>query len=938
MLNFDNLRSQVDGYRGAFEGLVCQVAHRLTPENAKEFVYINGAGGDGGIEAYWILNDGSEIGYQAKFHTKTSDIDWAKISHSVQAALSSRPKMTEMVIAVACDLTDFVPNRRGKSGREKWDEHKARWEQYANELGRDVTFTFWGSSHLEQDLTKPETVGLRAYWFNSDFLDQNWFCQQFDNTVARLEERFNPDDHVELSVREAFDGVLRSDKWRAKLHELVDGLSDACNAVSWGRAPSDVEEHLKTCANLCRPLFECRNQIDLKPDVSFPVGDWDKYLRALLKQLKICQQAIYEQREWPEHDEQREKLEEGLSFARDRYLIIFSAAENLRRYLASSVFQSDEKRFCLVTGRAGAGKSHLLASELQAALKNGGKAIILLGSDFSEHNTLENQIIQRLSITDLSFDDFLGALSSAAEASGQRALIAIDAINEGGQRRWQRELPELARRIHQYPWLAFVVSCRSEFQDYLVSQAVIAAAIQIEVLGFFTAEEQELAAQQYMDKRGIRRPATNLWFPPEYTNPLFLRTACIALEKNGETELPKGLNGTGQIFRFYINALSVQLGTSYDGSNELLRPLLNSITAIAAQMAESRLDYLPRSAVQNILTYNFGSYDGSADSWIDVLRKNGVFRFDTDPNFESSDPMDFPDDVVRFAFQRFQDHLIAKEFVKDLEVLLLPFAEGGKLSFMRNQHGISYAWAGVFEALWVIVAEQFEAELLDWFPEEEREDLWTIYQIQSAFVESIYWRQPDSFSDRSRELLNGLWGHDDPINILLKIGLLDHPWNAEFLDRNLKRYKLAQRDEFWTVHLNQLSYDDEVQATPHRIVDWCLGSAVERADCVTLKRALILLGWFFTSTEKRLRDKATKAAMKILLHHPSLTADFIQNFIDVDDVYVVERVLAAVAGACLRDPSCERLTQASDVIYQAVFADGEPPCLRAIKRLVNGFS
>ncbi len=58
---------------------------------------------------------------------------------------------------------------------------------------------------------------------------------------------------------------------------------------------------------------------------------------------------------------------------------------------------------------------------------------------------------------------------------------------------------------------------------------------------------------------------------------------------------------------------------------------------------------------------------------------------------------------------------------------------------------------------------------------------------------------------------------------------------------------------------------------------------------------------------------------------PRLLPDFVKRFADVDDPYVVERVAAACAGACLRDPNELRLHDAADAIYKTFFAPGSPP-------------
>ena len=64
-MDYRRIRGMDSGQRLAFEELVCQLARREPPAADAEFRRIEGAGGDGGIEAYWLLSDGSEGGYQA---------------------------------------------------------------------------------------------------------------------------------------------------------------------------------------------------------------------------------------------------------------------------------------------------------------------------------------------------------------------------------------------------------------------------------------------------------------------------------------------------------------------------------------------------------------------------------------------------------------------------------------------------------------------------------------------------------------------------------------------------------------------------------------------------------------------------------------------------------------------------------------------------------
>ena len=60
--------------------------------------------------------------------------------------------------------------------------------------------------------------------------------------------------------------------------------------------------------------------------------------------------------------------------------------------------------------------------------------------------------------------EFLGALDTAAEAARTRALLLVDALNEGaGAKLWRAEIAEFLQQVHRYPNIAIALTCRSEY-------------------------------------------------------------------------------------------------------------------------------------------------------------------------------------------------------------------------------------------------------------------------------------------------------------------------------------------------------------------------------------------------------------------------------------------------------------------------------------------
>src|ERR1700738_5616968 len=71
-------------------------------------------------------------------------------------------------------------------------------------------------------------------------------------------------------------------------------------------------------------------------------------------------------------------------------------------------------------------------------------------------------------------------------------------------------------------------------------------------------------------------------------------------------------------------------------------------------------------------------------SWLDVLHRNGLLRYDPSPDATGQDPLAIPDDVVRFSFQRFQDHILAEALLSTVGKPAAALKKGGTLSFVHS--------------------------------------------------------------------------------------------------------------------------------------------------------------------------------------------------------------------------------------------------------------
>ncbi|WIK39824.1 ATP-binding protein [Pseudomonas aeruginosa] len=517
-MDYARIRGKDSGKHLAFEELVCQLARREPQVAGAEFRRVNGSGGDGGIEAYWVLPGGAEIGYQAKYYLKSSEINWANLDDSVRQALKTHPNLTAYIVALPCDLTDRTGKQvNGKTGWDNWTARKAKWEALVPE-GRYVKFVPWTAFELNDRLIQPSAEGLRRYWFGDVEFSAQWFADNLEIAVTSLEERYHSDDHVEVSSERLFKVKLRS-------AEIIQEISDIFGAISAAGGIRDVQAKVgetdKGSIDFIESgigrLLQLQSRFDDDPWRVWPV----RYTLEVTDQVldAVNQLNIRLWRTSRDGSQSESKLE-----------ALASAIRALRGFLRRRDIASETRKSILLYGKAGSGKSHLLGRIAEEAINTGTSAILILGQQLTKDD-IWNQIMRRVGVADATPDTFLQALSASAEASKRRGLILIDAINEGpGYKLWRHELAGFIARVEKFPNLVVVFSCRTEYKTYVVPEAVEQWVAAVEVRGFVTSYEQARAARMYLGKRGISQPDTP-WLAVEFVNPLFLRSACIALKK-----------------------------------------------------------------------------------------------------------------------------------------------------------------------------------------------------------------------------------------------------------------------------------------------------------------------------------------------------------------------------------------------------------------------
>jgi len=509
-INFNQIRPYDGDQNKGFEELVCQLARRETIANAKIFRRVEGAGGDGGVEAYWLLADGTKHGYQAKYHLASKDIAWSKIDDSVKTALTQHPEITKYTIAIPCDFTDRSGVKgKGKTGWEHWEAHRTIWGQFASSKGMSVEFCPWTKSEL-LDLLIANTAnrGLLLYWFNALLFDMSWFQRGLDRTVADLDERYQPEDHVELDLKIIFGGLARTSEYCEFLsnwfcggpdvNELVSKLEKVVNTSGNYLDKGQIHRLAEGCSKLKYIGEALLSNLEID---KYPIQQWQEAIIMASRAISPVLQWLYEAKE---QIEDKTIIQDAIKCVRSLDSHLDRTPIHLGKNSPHDYrIEADFHRTVVFVGEAGIGKSHLFADVASSSLKQGIPAILLLGQHFPGLN-LKNEFLHFLDLNHHDFETALQALNAAGESARTRLVIMIDALNETGRLKvWRDQLAGFVSDILQHDWLAIAVSVRPEYEDKLVPAIVSNNALKVVCYGIQSLEEQERAAIQYIENGAL---------------------------------------------------------------------------------------------------------------------------------------------------------------------------------------------------------------------------------------------------------------------------------------------------------------------------------------------------------------------------------------------------------------------------------------------------
>lgn len=822
---------------------------------------------DGGREGRGVLPNGDVWAWQAKYLFKFDSSSVSQIKASIIRTLETEPSLKKYFVAMPIDLPAGDTANR-KSAFTLWGEEVEKWKKAADEKGMSVEFNFIGAHELATSLTNNSNAGRAKYWFNASVMADVQQQNRVEEITAKLGRRYSPKLHVDVEVAQAIEAVGRTSRF-AERWKVVLGKLRSSRQWAWHAPEKEsllYESSLLECNN---SLAEVDKALQAVVDVAErfdPMPETSDKITAGLGSLRVLNNLLH-----VHHREDGGYYSGHAAMLYTNVKDATTALEEAEQLATGIATQASNAGKLLLTGRAGVGKSHLLCDMARSRINSGLPTLMVLGQDFDQRSLLVQ--LPDLVEMDGSVDGLLSILNAAAEASGHKAMLIIDAINESeNPERWSDAIRVLLSKISRFPLVTLVISCRTEFVEFVVG------SIDMPTLEHYGFGEATASAVERFVKEYKLDPPTFPIFNSEFGNPLYLRLSCEAAATLDSGRFTLESSGVSLIVNSFVEAANWNLSRAnrcdYDHRKNLVSVAIREISTLGPggfardEVAKMMEVLLPDR------TWSKSLLKGMLDEGI--LIEAGIDR-------------------VNFGYQRLGDMARAERIASNEVPEIKEWLHSLKENYWRE--------LGTLSALAVIVPETYGVELIDLM----RDDGDISADGVDAFLESLTLRQPSSVGARAIELVEKcLISKDDAYQAwgqLIRLSCVpNHPLNARWLHLFLEKMELAERDLDWSMWLVG-SLETERKSSVRILVEWAWATN-EDATFVpsgeAIELATLALGWLLTTSDRRVRDRATKALIAI---GEKGLEDFIKSFellLRVNDPYVVERSIGAACGISLR--------------------------------------
>jgi hypothetical protein len=902
-IEWSKLKPYKHDKRRSFEELCYQIANAKY-SHLGSFTSIDDSGGGDGVEFYLTFPSGEEWGWQAKFYFPDPRLNSnrrTKIIQSLQTSLANHSSLKKWFL---CTPTSLSPN--GKHSEVVW------FTVDLQNAAPSVELVHWGESNLLDFLRDSGLSGARTFFFGDLELSGDWFKKQVAKQIANIGDKFIEELHTSRPADSQVHDVIGDEEFAVGLRENVAGLvqsmrhmeeksskklkSSLLNPEWKGTADRLIVEVNNTLAKLEEAITSINSivagvqrgnvqsaaSVDLESKKeAFSVACSDYY--------RVCQEAEDTIAPLPEEDSSTTARREDPRLEKiDGFRSVINESDSVLTQLWGAAFAVDnfKRGYVHVLADAGFGKTHLTAHIASSRTARDLPTILLLGEQFGKDMTIEARIRQICDIPpEYSWDQFVSALEACASACRCRVVILIDALNEAVPvDLWRQQLVGFMTSVRGSGRIAVITTTRRSYREQIWDTSNDSG------LTYLSGFDQSLpeAVGRYFRYFKISADFT-FDSIDQFRNPLYLRIFCEAVnpERQVDKKIFVGQQYAISMFEKFLERRNESFSRRV-GKPPAARILQKLLDQFAGRLWEQNARHLTFDSAVELL-------DGTSPSSPEFRWEGSLTKALLNEELLVSRDAIQNGETISFTYDLLGGYLIANYLLSVNSVSAVDFTKSPAFvasltdKDYRNRHPLHPDILRCYQLL---------------LPERTGQHLYRmgIEPFYSEGISAIFEVDPKYVTSAEFDEIVRLFRHTanrKPLLELLRGTALaaTHPLNARFSSRLLYGLSMSERDVSWSELLRKRP------GTFQEVVDGLYSTCRSRGHGGHSRDRLAVVAtyvaWMLTSTNRELRDSATRSLYWYGRRFPASLSRLTISSLRVNDPYVSERMLAAAYGTCM---------------------------------------
>lgn len=839
----------------------------------KQFSFVNGSGGDGGVEAYCALNNGDIIAVQSKwFPNKLENSQITQIKESFETALNVRPNIKKYIVCIPRDLGSL------KVGRGKTVVKNTEFDKWNNFIDKereshsDTEILLWDETRIQEKLTQPSSIGIYTYWFEQSLVFDDQIESSFKKaTMSWAKSKYIPKVYSFGDIHKKIDFFLGSIHLSEKRNKELLTFVNRLNA-------------LNSCYKELLQLGIPDSEMSLKDKISTDINALDDTISKLNENIRSIKDGVkcnfnnsHLKLECTLYDFKQSTLRFGKYFHLNEIEKLLDNIED-DYYTLFHLLQDTSDNRLIILGNQGTGKTAGIVAEIENLIKERNHLPILVhAKDFSTGSTWLEILVKTIGLSNTwNEKSLLNALQTSALVRNQNNsdfsitpnfVICVDGLDESESWQfWKDKIDEAIAYNTDFPRIKFIFLSRPYVFNDIKQLDYSERFFSISSKGDVPVED---IVDQYLLTYKVDI-GSNTWIKKLLKTPDSVRMFCDIYKNKTISFLPKN---TAVITNLYQKKIEDLDNRFCKESKEIPSGFL---TTSLIEIAEMFLEHKELS-YEIIERHTSSRVQKMLGKILSYLTEEGfLYTYK-----QQDDVFSAPKILYSWGNQPSLDYLLAIKLYQKIK--------------KGNEINIEYT-NGIYQMLSLISIE--DGQLLFKYPNVkiENEEMFELVcyalrncsiDIAKEYIDYVKYLLSISAAE-FREVVN---------QIIIPVSSFSyHPLGASLLDEVLNEFDSpSKRDIWWSIPAYLRNNHD---------TDWQVYSEIDfdSIELTTEDKYLgkpLILAWSLTSVMNNIRKNSRMQLINWGIKNPIEYWNLFIHCHNVNDIQMIEDLFAITFGICL---------------------------------------